>query len=104
MADWLDIIEPMEQTLAGMLARAEPPPDAPAVEPPLDGAVPLLDEVLAPAADRLAEAERHAQTADALLEDAVLVLTSYRKRLAALRDRLASYDKGNDRPAAQTAG
>ena len=105
MSDWLHVIEPMEEALGRMLVRAEPPDfDLVVAQPPLDGALPLLDEVLAPAADRLAGAEREAREADAVLEDAALLLDAWKGRLTALRDRLAQYDKPCDRPEAAPPG
>jgi glycosyltransferase A (GT-A) superfamily protein (DUF2064 family) len=82
----------MQRALDGMLARTVLPDSAgPESEGPLlSGAVPLLDEVLAPAARALATAEEHARAADLHLEDALAALSAWRERGAALGERLAS--------------
>ena len=87
MTNWLPVIERMEEALARMLARAELPP-ADSAGPPSVAPPPSLDEVLAPAAERLAEAERQVLAADALLEEASRGLEAWRSGLAALRARL----------------
>ncbi len=92
MTDRLNVLAPMEQAIEEMLARtAVPEPDAPGEdETLLSGAVPLLDEVLAPVARSLAGADEHARAADLHLEDALAALSSWSERAAALRERLAS--------------
>src|SRR5262245_25628322 len=96
---WLRVLEPMEQAVAELLARTVPPaPDDPATgvsnDPGLRGAVPLLDEVLAPVEGRLAEAEQLSRSADALLEESSSALTRWNGRLAELARRLAETTGG----------
>ena len=86
MTNWLPVIERMEEALARMLTRAEPPPES--AESSQVPAPPPLDEVLAPADRRLTEAEQQVRATDALLEEASRALSAWRERLAALRARL----------------
>src|SRR5437764_2258086 len=90
MADGLAVLAPMEEAIEEMLARTPiPEPTSQAGgDTPLTGAVPLLDEVLAPVARALASADEHAGAADLHLEDAVAALSIWRTRAAALRERL----------------
>ena len=92
MSDWLRVLDPMEQTTAEMLARAADPVFSGTASQgaiPLTGAVPLLDEVLAPASRCLLSAEEHTRAANLHVEDASAGLTAWRERLAALQSRLA---------------
>ena len=90
MADGLTVLAPMEQAIEEMLARTPIPESAAGAggDAPLFGAVPLLDEVLAPVARALASADEHARAADLHIEDAVAALSIWRTRAAALRERL----------------
>jgi hypothetical protein len=91
MSDWQQVFAPMELALEQMLARTLPPSTEPIeIEPPLCGALPLLDEVLSPVARAVARTEEHAHAVDLHLEDAVLVLEAWRERAAALRQQLAT--------------
>ncbi len=92
MEDRLTVLAPMEQAVEEMLARTPiPEPALPINEDsPLSGAVPLLDEVLAPVARSLASADEYARAADLHIEDALAALSAWRERAAALRERLAS--------------
>jgi hypothetical protein len=90
MSDWQQVFAPMEQALEKMLAQTEAPADAAEAEPPLAGAVPILDDVLAPVARTLARAEEHVRAADLHAEDALTALVPWRDRVAALRERLAT--------------
>ncbi len=84
MTDWPKVLAPMEQALEQMIAETAPP-EALSGEPPLSGAVPLLDEVLAPAARALTVAEEHARAVEMHVEDAVAALAAWRDRAAKLR-------------------
>ena len=89
MTDWQQVFAPMEQALAEMLAQSQAAfPDTQA-EPPLSGAVPLLDEVLSPVARVVGRAEEHARAAELHAEDAVSALVPWRQRASALLARLA---------------
>lgn len=93
MSDWLRVLDPMEQATAEMLARAAEPVFSSSDNQdmiPLAGAVPLLDEVLAPAARCLVLADEHARSADLHLEDAAAALAAWRERFAGLLARLAN--------------
>lgn len=90
MADGLTVLTPMEQATEEMLARTPLPEFGvrSGTDIPLTGAVPLLDEVLAPVARALASADEHARAAELHIEDAVAALSTWRTRAAALRERL----------------
>src|SRR5436305_8773630 len=64
MTDWQQVFSPMELALAEMLAQSEATFIDTEAEPPLSGAVPLLDEVLAPVSRVVARAEEHARAAE----------------------------------------
>jgi hypothetical protein len=83
----------MEQALERMLTETKETPATVAEvgeEMPLCGALPLPDEVVAPAARAAARAEERARATEWHLEDAVNALAAWRERLAALAERLAS--------------
>jgi hypothetical protein len=92
MADGIEVLAPMEKAIEEMLARTPLPEAIPltGADSPLAGAVPLLDEVLAPVARALASADEHARAADLHLEDAVAALSIWRTRAATLCERLSS--------------
>jgi hypothetical protein len=94
MSDWQSVFAPMEQALEQMLGRTVLRDDDPRlVDPAMSGAVPLLDEVLAPVSRVLAHADEHARAADMHLEDALAGLTSLRDQIASLSARRpAPYD------------
>jgi hypothetical protein len=89
MTDWQQVFAPMEQALAEMLAQSEATFIHAEAEPPLSGAVPVLDEVLAPVSRVVARAEEHARAAELHAEDATSALAPWRERAAVLLVRLA---------------
>jgi hypothetical protein len=94
MSDLLHLLEPMEQSTEAMLNAAVLPEyssDSGEAGAPLNGALPLLDDLLSPATRCQIAAEEHARAAELHLEDAAAGLTSWRDRVASLRATLAHY-------------
>jgi hypothetical protein len=94
MSDWQSVFAPMEQALEQMLDRTVlRDDDSRPVDPAMSGAVPHLDEVLAPVARVLLHADEHARAADMHLEDSLIALT-------ALRDQVRAFHSEPDASAA----
>jgi hypothetical protein len=92
MSDLLHILEPMEQATKAMLQEAFPPDYSSAeseASGPLNGALPLVEELVNPVTRCLITTEEHARAAELHLEDAATGLISWRDRVTSLRSTLA---------------
>lgn len=91
MADWNQTFGPMERAVAESLARLDTEQVAPENEQelPLCGAVPPLDEVLAPVAQALARADAQSRATDQFLDAAESGWKECREKLQGLSRRLA---------------